>query len=60
MPSSINGQAAGKVLGMESDPEQAMERDADELEERLDRLDEHIDDAKEHLDGDDEATSDEE
>jgi hypothetical protein len=32
---------------MESDPEQAMERSADELEERVDRLETHIDEAKE-------------
>ena len=32
---------------METDPEQAIERSADELEERVERLEESIDEAKE-------------
>ncbi len=34
---------------MDSDPEKAIERDADELEQRVERLGEHIDEAKDHL-----------
>jgi len=34
---------------METDPEKAIERDADELEKRVERLGEHIDEAKDHL-----------
>jgi hypothetical protein len=38
---------------MESDPEQAIERDADELEERVTRLEAHIDEAKDLSTGED-------
>jgi hypothetical protein len=49
MPASINAGPGGKVDGMERDPEQAIERDADELEERVARLDGQIDEAREKL-----------
>jgi hypothetical protein len=42
MPASINTGAAGKVRAMETDPEQAIERDTAELEERIERLEGHI------------------
>jgi uncharacterized protein YhaN len=47
----FRGGVAGKARGMtdERDPEQAIERDADELEERIDRLEDHISEAEAKL-----------
>ena len=50
MPASIKAAARGKALRhARRDPEQALERDAAELEERVDRLDGQIDEAKDKL-----------
>jgi hypothetical protein len=46
MPASIKGVAHGKPFPMEREPDQAIERDIEELDERIDRLGEHIDEAR--------------
>src|SRR3954454_2419621 len=47
MPASILVAPAGKASGMERDPEQALERDINELDERIGRLEDQIGEAKE-------------
>src|SRR4051794_6175808 len=49
MPASINSRAAGKSRPMEHDPEQALERDAAELGERIDRLESSIEESHDGL-----------
>lgn len=38
--------AAGKASGMETDPEQAIEHDIEELDQRLDRLEDSVSEAR--------------
>jgi hypothetical protein len=48
MSASIDASSVGKPSGMSTDPEQAIEHDISELEERVDGLEDFIKEAKAH------------